>query len=75
MLTSLMGSNSNRTLKSKNTAGISRLLNYQSEAELDRARLVEALAELHNLLEEYAPTWYTQEHHEKAMSALQARRR
>jgi len=67
MLTSVMGSNGNSTLKSKSRAG---LLDYKSEVELDRARLAEALSELHDLLEEYAPSWYTQEHHEKATTAL-----
>ena len=32
--------------------------------------LVNALLELYNLLEEYAPTWYTQEHHDRAEAAL-----
>jgi hypothetical protein len=34
------------------------------------AELVEALTELYQLLEEYAPPWYTQQHEEKALSAL-----
>ena len=71
MLISYMGSNGTRTLKSKNPAGPSTLLKYESMADLDRARLVDALSELHDLLEEYAPSWYTQEHHEKAVAALQ----
>lgn len=33
--------------------------------------LVEALTGLYQLLEEYAPPWYTREHHDKALSALQ----
>ena len=65
-----MGSNGNRALKSKNSTGSSQLVNYKFEGELDRGRLVEALSELHDLLEEYAPYWYTEEHHEKAMAAL-----
>jgi len=72
MLTSYMGPNGNRTLKSKKTTGPSQLLNYKFEGELDRARLVDALSELHDLLEEYAPSWYTEEHHDKAMAAMQA---
>lgn len=43
-----------------------------SKAQLDRARLVEALSELYHLLENYAPTWYTQAHHKKAEDALHA---
>jgi len=33
--------------------------------------LGEALAELFDLLEQYAPSWYTEKHHEKAARALQ----
>ncbi|WP_263355078.1 hypothetical protein [Acidicapsa acidisoli] len=31
----------------------------------------EALAELIELLEDYAPSWYTEEHHKRALAALQ----
>jgi hypothetical protein len=31
---------------------------------------VEVLQELLNLLEQYAPTWYTEEHHRQALRAL-----
>ena len=30
----------------------------------------EVLAELFELLEDYAPTWYTEEHHNRAVAAL-----
>lgn len=30
----------------------------------------EALRELFELLEDYAPSWYTKEHHERAIAAL-----
>jgi hypothetical protein len=30
----------------------------------------EALAELIELLEDYAPSWYTEEHHKRALAAL-----
>lgn len=33
-------------------------------------KLAEALSDLYNLLEQYAPTWYTQAHREKARAAL-----
>jgi len=75
MLTSFMGSNENRTLKSKNPPEPSHLSHYEPEGELDRARLVEALSKLQDLLEEYAPSWYTEEHHKKAMAALHPLRR
>ena len=32
----------------------------------------EVLAELVELLEEYAPAWYTKEHHKRALAALRA---
>ena len=36
------------------------------------ASFVEAFQEMFNLLEEYAPTWYTEEHHRRAVAALGA---
>jgi hypothetical protein len=36
------------------------------------AAIVEAFRELFNLLEEYAPSWYTEEHHNRAVAALRA---
>jgi hypothetical protein len=41
-----------------------------SSMELAATKAAEALAELHNLLEEHAPLWYTRRHHERAESAL-----
>lgn len=46
------------------------LLNGASEKKLRLARAADVFAELYDLLEEYAPTWYTQHHHERAESAL-----
>ena len=48
-------------------------------AELARLRknqkkLVQALQRLFNLLERYAPSWYTEEHHDSASAALSATR-
>jgi hypothetical protein len=34
----------------------------------------EVLQELFQLLEEYAPTWYTEEHHNRAVAALRSAR-
>ena len=34
------------------------------------ASVVEAFRELFDLLEEYAPPWYTEEHHNRAVAAL-----
>ena len=36
------------------------------------AFFVEAFREMFNLLEEHAPTWYTEEHHRRAMAVLSA---
>ena len=33
--------------------------------------LIDVLGELHALLEEYSPTWYTRRHYEQARNALQ----
>jgi hypothetical protein len=63
----VMGSNEHRTLKSK---GSSQILNFNSAGELEPTRLVDALSELHDLLEAYAPSWYTEEHHDKVLAAL-----
>jgi hypothetical protein len=41
-----------------------------SALELATAKAADALAELHNLLEENAPLWYTRRHHARAESAL-----
>jgi len=38
----------------------------------DRASLVELLSELSDLLEDYSPVWYTQEHQRSLKSALRA---
>jgi len=48
-----------------------------NQAELARLRenqkkLVKALHHLFNLLERYAPSWYTEEHHDTASAALSA---
>jgi len=72
MLTTVMGSNENRTRIEKSAKTISELPNSSDSMSLERGRLEDALAELHNLLEEYAPSWYTEEHHDKAESALRS---
>ncbi len=35
----------------------------------------EALEELYRLLEEYSPTWYTEEHHQRTETALRILRK
>jgi len=37
---------------------------------IEVAGVAEVLRELFNLLEQYAPTWYTDEHHNRAVAAL-----
>ena len=44
--------------------------NSVSEMERDRVLLTKVLTEIYELLEEYAPPWYTQEHHERVKAAL-----
>ena len=47
-------------------------MNEASEMSLPLTQLTDALAELYALLEGYAPTWYTFDHHERAESALRS---
>jgi hypothetical protein len=39
-------------------------------ARTSHLKVVEALSDLYQLLEEYAPKWYTEEHRRKAQTAL-----
>jgi hypothetical protein len=50
--------------------GYSQLGISGSDTTLDRERLVKALQELHRLLEDYAPSWYTRKYHDRAEAAL-----
>ena len=38
--------------------------------EAQSVYVAEVFRELFNLLEQYAPTWYTEEHHKRAVAAL-----
>jgi hypothetical protein len=70
----VMGSTGSRTLDSKETS--SSLSDHdKNESPAAHKRLVEALSELQNLLEEYAPSWYTEKHHRKAESALHPKKK
>ena len=53
----------------------SHLSQCESGKNPNQEQLVQTLAQLHQLLEDYAPTWYTQEHHEIAEAALQSLRK
>ena len=44
--------------------------NEEADARLQLARVTDVLLELCELLEIYAPAWYTEHHHETAASAL-----
>ena len=70
MLDSVTRSHGSRTLHAKHGCFFSREPGYGSEAPLDRTPLIDVLSELYDLLEKYAPAWYTQAHHAKAESAL-----
>ena len=51
-------------------SGVSERSNSVSEMERDRLLLTKALTEIYELLEEYAPPWYAEEHHERVKAAL-----
>ena len=63
-----MGQTVKRTPPDKSDSSFSS--ENENEAWLDRKRLVELLSELRNLLEDYSPSWYTEEQHRKVESAL-----
>jgi len=46
--------------------------NEASEMRLQLRHLANALAEVYELLEDYAPTWYTSHHQERVESALRS---
>jgi len=64
MSTSAMGSKQEQLSKRRSPSAVS------NRAQTNSLRLVEALSDLYKLLEEYAPSWYTEEHREKAEAAL-----
>jgi hypothetical protein len=47
-------------------------MHTDSDVETGPSFVIEALADLYYLLENYAPSWYRKEHHEKAAAALSA---
>lgn len=70
----VMGSTGNRTLHNKTALDVTSE-DDDCENPSERKRLVQALSELRNLLEEYAPSWYTEKHHRKTESALRPRKK
>jgi hypothetical protein len=65
----------NRYTEQSNVTSLPRRLNKQAEMERQLSRVADALAELYDLLEQYAPVWYTREQHERAESALRLLKR
>jgi hypothetical protein len=68
-----MGHTGNRTLH-KAASGYSSLDNKHDTAS-QRNHLREVLCELRDLLEDYAPAWYTEEHHRRVEAALHPKKR
>ena len=64
-----MESNGYRRARAKNASKVSQLLRNHG-APPDPDRLIDVLSELRNLLDEYAPSWYTEKHHQEIESAL-----
>jgi hypothetical protein len=48
------------------------IMHTDTKVESGPLFVIEALADLYHLLENYAPSWYRKEHHEKAAAALSA---
>lgn len=65
----VMGQSGHRTL-GKTTSSYTSANNDQ-KTSLSRKHLLEILSELRDLLEDYSPTWYTEEHHRKLESVLE----
>lgn len=68
----VMGVTGNRTPESKAVSGSSSVNDSETP---ERKRLVEVLSELRNLLEDYSPSWYTEEHHRRVELALHTRKK
>jgi hypothetical protein len=68
-----MGHTGNRTLHKAAPAYSSP--DHKRETTSERKHLREVLSELRDLLEDYAPAWYTEEHHRRVEAALHPRKR
>lgn len=73
MLTAI-GFTASRTMHGKADSRFS-FAEKKYESASERTRLNDALSELYDLLEQYAPSWYTEEHHLMAESALDPRKK
>jgi hypothetical protein len=64
----VMGQTGNRTLQSKAESDLASVGDDETPSECKC--LVEVLSELRKLLEDYSPSWYTEEHHRRVELAL-----
>jgi len=69
----VMGHTGNRTLQ-KATSSCTSSDNVR-KMRSPQKQLLEVLSELRDLLEDYSPAWYTEEHHQRVESALHVRKR
>lgn len=67
------GQTGNRALQRKPESDISSVSDHEPPSE--SKRLVEVLSELRSLLEDYSPSWYTEEHHRRVELALHTGRK
>jgi len=63
------GQSGNHSLHNKVASSLFAAGNENNTAS-DRTSLLEVLSELRNLLEDYSPAWYTEEHQRRLESAL-----
>jgi hypothetical protein len=70
----VMGSTGNRTMHNKAASSFSSGHDEYGTSSR-RTPLVDILSELRNLLEDYSPSWYTEEHHRKVESALHPKKK
>jgi len=75
MLTTIMGPHVNRSPNGRGSTPPLKSGGRASDVEPDPKLLTDALTEVYELLEEYAPSWYTQEHHEKVEAALYSKKK
>jgi hypothetical protein len=68
----VMGQSGHRTLRKAASSHAS--VNNEQKISNSRKHLIEVLSELHELLEDYSPVWYTEEHHRMLESVLQLER-
>ena len=75
MLTTIMRPHASRSPNGRISASQFKAGGRHSDVERDPELLADALTDLYDLLEQYAPSWYTEEHHEKAEAALHSKKK